>query len=74
MISPELFGPKAYPIHYKIAADSEEGKKAGLEVDSIVKTETIITIPKQAVIKKTGSLPQTTIDKINNCLRTSLGL
>jgi mRNA interferase MazF len=66
--------PKTYPIHYKISADSDEGRAAGLDVDSIVKAETIITVPKQVVIKKIGALPQNAMDKLDACLKVSLGL
>ena len=41
---------KNYPIHYKIAADSPIGKAAGLDKDSVVQAEVILTIP-QSLIK-----------------------
>ena len=65
---------ESYPFHYRIRGDSKIAAQAGLERDSIIKTEVIITIPKTSILKKVGSLPAEAMNDIDECLRVSLGL
>ena len=65
---------KSYPFHYRMPGDSELAAQAGLERDSMVKTEVIITIPKSSILKKVGSLPAEAMNDVDECLRVSLGL
>lgn len=63
---------KIYPMHYLI--DTRKEKHSGLGENSIVKTEVIITIPKKSVIKKLGSLSQSALLSVNECIKKSLAL
>jgi mRNA interferase MazF len=65
---------KAYPFHFHIRQGTEVAKKAGLDRDSIVKTEVIITIPKSSIIKRIGSLPDEAMSLVDQRLRISLSL
>ena len=65
---------KEYPMHYRVIANSPIGKASGLERDSIVKAEVIITIPKKMVIRKIGAFPLEVMEAIDECLRISLAL
>jgi mRNA interferase MazF len=63
---------KAYPMHFLIATDAEP--RCGLTKNSIVKSEVIITIPKEAVVRKLGSLSSLAMKSVSECLRISLAL
>ena len=65
---------KPYPFHYRIPSGSKIAAQSGLDRDSIVKTEVIITIPKDSIIKRIGSLPSESMSEVDDCLRISLGL
>ena len=65
---------KSYPFHYRIPGESELAAQAGLDRDSIVKTEVIIIIPKSSILKKVGSLPAEAMHDVDACLRLSLSL
>ena len=65
---------KEYPMHYRVIANSPIGKASGLDRDSIVKTEVIITVPKRMVIRKIGAFPPEAMEAIDQCLRISLAL
>jgi mRNA-degrading endonuclease toxin of MazEF toxin-antitoxin module len=65
---------KIYPFHFHIRNGTELSEKAGLDKDSIVKTEVIITIPKSSVMKKIGFLPSEAMSLVDQCLRISLSL
>ena len=65
---------KIYPFHFHIRHGTEPCEKAGLDKDSIVKTEVIVTIPKSSVIKKIGFLPDEAMSLVDQCLRISLSL
>ncbi len=63
-----------FPVHYRVYAGSLIAKEAGLDLDCIVKAETIITIPKSRVIEKIGSFPAEAMAEVDRCLRVSLQL
>jgi mRNA interferase MazF len=65
---------KVYPFHFHIRNGTHVAEKAGLDKDSIVKTEVIITVPKSSVIKKIGFLPAQAMMQVDECLRVSLSL
>lgn len=65
---------QVYPMHYHIPKDSNMAKEAGLEIDSFVKAETIITLPKKAILKKVGHLPSQAMKEVNKALAISLDL
>ncbi len=63
---------KAYPMHFLIDLDAEP--RCGLTKNSIVKSEVVITIPKEAVVRKLGSLSSMAMKSVDECLRISLAL
>lgn len=63
-----------YPVHYRVPAGSAIAKEAGLDLDCVVKAETIITVPKSSVIEKLGRFPPEAMVEIDRCLRVSLEL
>lgn len=65
---------KAYPFHYRIQRESKIAVQAGLDRDSIVKTEVIVTIPKASILKRIGSLPSEAMSEVDECVRISLRL
>lgn len=65
---------KEYPFHYRIHARTRTAEQSGLNRDSIVKAEVIITIPKSSIVGKIGSFSREDMEKIDQCLRVSLDL
>lgn len=65
---------KRYPMHYPIQAGSPIALTAGLTLDSIVKAETIITLPKRAILRKLGTLPREAMAEVDRALKVSLQL
>lgn len=62
---------KQYPTHLHISKDEAQ---AGLDKDSVVQFENILTIPKRLVIRKLGMIPTEYLEAIGDCIRVSLGL
>lgn len=60
---------KLYPMHVRIPAGY-----GGLEQESIVKTEVILTYPQKSIVRKIGSLPGQIMDRVNAALKLSLDL
>ena len=65
---------KPYPMHYQVIAGDPVAQAAGLRLDSIVKAEVIITLPKRAILRKIGSFPDHAMAQIDACIKVSLGL
>lgn len=65
---------KSEETQYLVEIDSQEGKTAGLLMDSVVKAEVIFTLPKAFVYKKLGYLPTGPMDEISSCIKQSLDL
>jgi len=65
---------KRYPMHYPISYPSPTAKAAGLRTSSVVKMETIVTLPKRAIIRRLGSLPKAAMDEVDGPLAFSLDL
>lgn len=63
-----------YPMHYRIPHPSPVAKAAGLKTTSIVKMETIITLPKRAVRERLGQLPTDAMQEADEALSFSLNL
>jgi mRNA interferase MazF len=68
------FPEQDFPVHYRIQAGSLIAKQAGLNVDCVVKAETIITIPKKQVIERLGHFSPEAMAEIDQCLKVSLEL
>jgi len=65
---------KVYPFHFHIRRSNELLEMAGLDKESIVKTEVIITIPKSSIMRRIGFLPAEAMNHVDQCLRVSLSL
>ena len=65
---------KKYPFHFWIHANSPEAEEAGVQRDSIVHAEIIITISKASVIKQLGRFDDVSMDAIDECIKISLAL
>lgn len=65
---------KDYPFHFRIPADSDIGKAAGLIQDSVVQAEIILTIPQALISKKLGILSEPVMHEIEKCIKVSLAL
>lgn len=65
---------KEYPFHYRVLTEADIARQAGLDKDSIVKAEIIITVPKSSIVKKIGSFPGEAMVHIDECLKISLAL
>jgi mRNA interferase MazF len=65
---------KRYPMHYVILHPSPLAKAAGLRTTSIVKMETIVTLPRRAILGRLGSLPREAVREADEALAFSLQL
>lgn len=65
---------KRYPMHYPIPYPSAVAKAAGLQKSSLVKMETLITLPKRAILRRLGALPREAIREADSALAFSLDL
>lgn len=65
---------KRYPMHYPIPHPSTVAKAAGLQKASVVKMETIVTLPKRAILRRLGALPREAIREADSALAFSLDL
>ncbi len=62
------------PTQLLIDPATPEGKPSGLAYPSAVKCENPYTVSQQDVIRKLGSLPSSTMTRVDACLREALGL
>ena len=60
------------PTQFLIEVASPAGQQSGLLHDSAVKCERLHTLLQSQVQRKIGSLPATTMQRINDCLKASL--
>lgn len=60
--------------HLFLSQHSPEGRQAGLRLDSVVKAETILTLPKMLIHKTIGHLPPPVMTAIDRRLVIALGL
>ena len=65
---------KKYPFHFWIHANSPEAEEAGIQKDSIIHAEIIMTIPKISVIKRLGRFDDVSMNAIDECIKISLAL
>jgi mRNA-degrading endonuclease toxin of MazEF toxin-antitoxin module len=61
------------PHRVVVRANSPEGKAGGLRLDSVIDCTVIATIPKTLLVAKIGQFPEETMQRIDNCLRRSIG-
>jgi mRNA interferase MazF len=65
---------KRYPMHYLIPHPSPIAQAAGLPRASVVKMETLVTLPRQAILKRLGRLPREAMREADQALAFSLDL
>ncbi len=65
---------KRYPMHYPVLYPSAVAKAAGLSKASVVKMETLVTLPKHAILKRLGALPRGAMREADQALAFSLDL
>jgi mRNA interferase MazF len=63
---------KSYPMHFLVDIDAEP--HCGLTKNSIVKSEVLLTVSKDAVVRKLGTLSSLAMRTVDECLRLSLAL
>ena len=63
---------EATQLLIKLATD--EGQESGLRQNSVINCINLLTISKDKILGKLGHLPNSTLQKVNNCLKTALEL
>jgi len=54
--------------------NSEEGKEAGLRLDSVIDCTVIATIPKTLLVSKIGAFPNETMERVDQCLMIAMAI
>ena len=62
------------PTQLLIETRTPEGQRSGLLHDSALKCEHLITLHRRFVGRVIGQLPPAVMDKVDHCLKESLGL
>jgi len=65
---------KNYPTSHIIRYGTPAAQAAGLDRDSVVMAQMVVTIPKTAVTRLIGHLDAATMTAVDACLRVSLNL
>lgn len=65
---------REYPTDLIVRRDSSRSRGTGLDQDSVVQAEVLLTIPKSSVVGRLGRFDEATLPEIDRCLKTSLGL
>ena len=65
---------KPYPTTHVVRHDTPAAQSAGLDRDSVVLAQVILTIPKTSVVRILGHFDQATMTAIDTCIRVSLAL
>ena len=60
--------------HILLHKDSGEGKLAGIQSDSVIKCEGIVSLSKRFVDKVIGKLTEEFMKNVDTCLKTALGI
>ena len=60
--------------HFLIEADSAEGKRSGMFVDSLVSCINLAVVPPRNVVRKVGALSDEAMREVDKSLRAALGL
>ena len=63
---------EATQLLIKLATD--EGKESGLRQNSAINCVNLLTISQDKILRKLGYLPNSTLQKVNDCLKTALEL
>jgi mRNA interferase MazF len=62
------------PTQFIVEVAASEGRQSGLLFDSAVQCENLVTIDCQFVIRKIGALPARMMKRVDECLKSALGL
>jgi mRNA-degrading endonuclease toxin of MazEF toxin-antitoxin module len=62
------------PTQVIVSMTSEEGKAAGLRLDSVIDCTVIATIPKTLLVNKIGAFPQETMERVDQCLMIAMAI
>ena len=65
---------RAYPTNLVLRLGTPDAAGSGLDRDSVVQAEVILTVPKSSVLRHLGSLVPATLQAFDRCLKVSLGL
>lgn len=65
---------RPYPTSLIVRRGSPEAAGTGLDRDSVVQTEVLLTLPKNVVVGRLGRFSDQAQAQIDECLRISLGL
>lgn len=65
---------RTYPTNLIVRYDSAAAAGSGLDRDSVVQTELIVTVPKVAVVRRLGHFGDSTMRAVDECLMVSLAL
>lgn len=65
---------RSYPTNLIVRQNTPEAQVAGLDRDSVVQAEVILTIPKTSIVKLLGRFDEVMMRVIDQCLKVSLGL
>jgi mRNA interferase MazF len=73
MISGDL-RHRSEPTQFFIDPGTPDGKTSGLHGPSVVKCGHLLTIAQAGVLRSIGSLPHTSMQSINTCLKVALAI
>jgi mRNA interferase MazF len=62
------------PTQLLIDLGSPEARQTGLLKDSVITCENLATVDRGLVLRKIGTLPAATMQRLNDCLKASLAL
>jgi mRNA interferase MazF len=62
------------PTQLLVAVTTAAGQQSGLLFDSAVQCENLVTIDCPFIFRKIGTLPVTTMEQIDSCLKAALAL
>jgi len=65
---------REYPTNIILRHNALEAECTGLDRDSVVQAEVILTIPKARVARRLGRFNDTAMRAVDQCLKVSLGL
>ena len=65
---------REYPTNVILRSGTPEAEGSGLDRDSVIQAEIILTIPKANVVKKLGGINEKTTARVNQAVKISLAL
>jgi mRNA interferase MazF len=62
------------PTQLLIKMATHEGQQSGLRQDSVINCVNLLTLDKDKILRKLGRLPNSSLQKVNDCLKAALEL